>query len=284
MSSDLDDDQDDTDYCMTSPHSKSTIASTSSHYTAPPPPSVNTTTTTVTTNSTTTTTTSNTETKKGGKSGNGSNGMKKCLYCGSKSTPMWRRGPQGAGTLCNACGVKWKHGKILCGNDAPSQTTLSSSTSTPAKESHPRRNSAKGDKRRRKTSSATIKKDKSRNKAAQQRKRASIQHKMESDEDDMMTGVQYTFTSPRDIVPESFHPRYQQQQQRMWEHSSSVSSYSHSFEESSCSPPLESFSSSPNSSIHDPMLDKNSSSSSSSSFPLSDAVEAATVLTLLKRS
>lgn len=42
---------------------------------------------------------------------------KKCLYCGSKSTPMWRRGPQGAGTLCNACGVKWKHGKILNGND-----------------------------------------------------------------------------------------------------------------------------------------------------------------------
>lgn len=28
---------------------------------------------------------------------------------------MWRRGPDGAGTLCNACGVKWKHGKILCG-------------------------------------------------------------------------------------------------------------------------------------------------------------------------
>lgn len=27
---------------------------------------------------------------------------------------MWRRGPKGAGTLCNACGVKWKNGKILC--------------------------------------------------------------------------------------------------------------------------------------------------------------------------
>ncbi|CAO3673004.1 unnamed protein product [Rhizopus microsporus] len=39
--------------------------------------------------------------------------IKKCLYCGCKTTPMWRRGPQGAGTLCNACGVKWKHGKIL---------------------------------------------------------------------------------------------------------------------------------------------------------------------------
>ncbi|KAG1044044.1 hypothetical protein G6F43_011519 [Rhizopus delemar] len=43
--------------------------------------------------------------------------IKKCLYCGCKTTPMWRRGPQGAGTLCNACGVKWKHGKIL--NDNP---------------------------------------------------------------------------------------------------------------------------------------------------------------------
>ncbi|CEJ01905.1 hypothetical protein RMCBS344292_15925 [Rhizopus microsporus] len=42
---------------------------------------------------------------------------KQCSYCGSKSTPMWRRGPEGAGTLCNACGVKWKHGKILCGTE-----------------------------------------------------------------------------------------------------------------------------------------------------------------------
>ncbi|RKP23019.1 hypothetical protein SYNPS1DRAFT_31287 [Syncephalis pseudoplumigaleata] len=42
-------------------------------------------------------------------------GTKKCMYCNCKNTPMWRRGPQGAGTLCNACGVKWKHGKILQG-------------------------------------------------------------------------------------------------------------------------------------------------------------------------
>ncbi|KAF9919476.1 hypothetical protein FBU30_010976 [Linnemannia zychae] len=39
--------------------------------------------------------------------------QKKCSYCDSTSTPMWRRGPNGPGTLCNACGVKWKHGKIL---------------------------------------------------------------------------------------------------------------------------------------------------------------------------
>ncbi|KAG1455861.1 hypothetical protein G6F56_006967 [Rhizopus delemar] len=49
-----------------------------------------------------------------------SNPIKKCLYCGCKTTPMWRRGPQGAGTLCNACGVKWKHGKIL--NDCPPES------------------------------------------------------------------------------------------------------------------------------------------------------------------
>ncbi|KAJ1959230.1 hypothetical protein GGI12_004442 [Dipsacomyces acuminosporus] len=38
---------------------------------------------------------------------------RKCQYCGCNDTPMWRRGPDGTGTLCNACGVKWKNGKIL---------------------------------------------------------------------------------------------------------------------------------------------------------------------------
>ncbi|CAO3588200.1 unnamed protein product [Absidia cylindrospora] len=55
---------------------------------------------------------------------------RKCHYCGSKSTPMWRRGPEGAGTLCNACGVKWKHGKILCGKQSGTETALGSA-STP---------------------------------------------------------------------------------------------------------------------------------------------------------
>lgn len=44
------------------------------------------------------------------------NNNRECLYCGRKTTPMWRRGPDGPGTLCNACGVKWRHGKILCDN------------------------------------------------------------------------------------------------------------------------------------------------------------------------
>ncbi|KAF9155497.1 hypothetical protein BG015_009689 [Linnemannia schmuckeri] len=47
--------------------------------------------------------------------------QKKCSYCDSVSTPMWRRGPNGPGTLCNACGVKWKHGKIL--EDASEKAT-----------------------------------------------------------------------------------------------------------------------------------------------------------------
>ncbi|CAO3637502.1 unnamed protein product [Cunninghamella echinulata] len=55
---------------------------------------------------------------------NSANGNgRKCSYCGSKTTPMWRRGPEGAGTLCNACGVKWKHGKILCDKPLPSAKT-----------------------------------------------------------------------------------------------------------------------------------------------------------------
>jgi hypothetical protein len=35
-----------------------------------------------------------------------------CGHCGCRTTPMWRRGPEGPSTLCNACGVKWKHGKL----------------------------------------------------------------------------------------------------------------------------------------------------------------------------
>ncbi|CAN0904059.1 GATA transcription factor 29 [Linum grandiflorum] len=33
---------------------------------------------------------------------------KKCLLCKTCKTPMWRRGPLGAKTLCNACGLKFK--------------------------------------------------------------------------------------------------------------------------------------------------------------------------------
>ncbi|CAG8817588.1 26466_t:CDS:2, partial [Racocetra persica] len=57
-------------------------------------------------------------------------GNKRCAYCFCKSTPMWRRGPDGAGTLCNACGVKWKQGKILQGTSANRATEANGDSAT----------------------------------------------------------------------------------------------------------------------------------------------------------
>jgi len=31
---------------------------------------------------------------------------KACMQCGTTRTPEWRKGPDGPGTLCNACGVR----------------------------------------------------------------------------------------------------------------------------------------------------------------------------------
>ncbi|KFH62979.1 hypothetical protein MVEG_11017 [Podila verticillata NRRL 6337] len=40
-----------------------------------------------------------------------------CHYCGTRDTPMWRRGPDGTKTLCNSCGISWKRGKIEIDSD-----------------------------------------------------------------------------------------------------------------------------------------------------------------------
>ncbi|KAF7724321.1 hypothetical protein EC973_001167 [Apophysomyces ossiformis] len=42
-------------------------------------------------------------------------GLRRCHYCSTKRTTMWRPGPAGSGTLCNGCGLLWKQEKILKG-------------------------------------------------------------------------------------------------------------------------------------------------------------------------
>ncbi|PAN16183.1 hypothetical protein PAHAL_3G043100 [Panicum hallii] len=52
---------------------------------------------------------------------------KRCLHCGSSSTPQWREGPMGRSTLCNACGVRYRQGRLL-----PEYRPLASPTFEPS--------------------------------------------------------------------------------------------------------------------------------------------------------
>lgn len=38
---------------------------------------------------------------------------RKCLHCNTDKTPQWRAGPMGPKTLCNACGVRYKSGRLV---------------------------------------------------------------------------------------------------------------------------------------------------------------------------
>ncbi|KAG2218409.1 hypothetical protein INT45_013153 [Circinella minor] len=304
---DYEDDQT-SDFCMTSPHSKSSSSARGS-----PPASSSLSSSITTTNNTTTTATNNsnntpapsaptsstTSTTATGSTkrntNNNSSSLKKCLYCGSKSTPMWRRGPQGAGTLCNACGVKWKHGKILCGNDTgPAPTLATTTTSSSRRRSSSNKSNSSNNERKRKTTTKKRSKAKERNKRPPPPPASAVTAAPSlSEDDDLMTGIihnnnnnisnsNYTTTTTSSVFPRNIHGTGSNATgaASSWEtqHASSLSSYSQSLDDTTFSP-LESFSSSPNSStsIHDSMmLDKFSAGV--------DAVEAATVLTLLKRS
>ncbi|MCO5610013.1 hypothetical protein L7F22_064248 [Adiantum nelumboides] len=38
---------------------------------------------------------------------------RRCTHCLSQKTPQWRAGPEGPKTLCNACGVRYKSGRLF---------------------------------------------------------------------------------------------------------------------------------------------------------------------------
>ncbi|XP_010245657.1 PREDICTED: GATA transcription factor 1-like [Nelumbo nucifera] len=38
---------------------------------------------------------------------------RRCLHCLAEKTPQWRAGPLGPKTLCNACGVRYKSGRLV---------------------------------------------------------------------------------------------------------------------------------------------------------------------------
>lgn len=42
-----------------------------------------------------------------------SQAVRKCLHCEITKTPQWRAGPKGPKTLCNACGVRYKSGRLF---------------------------------------------------------------------------------------------------------------------------------------------------------------------------
>ncbi|KAK9910915.1 hypothetical protein M0R45_034849 [Rubus argutus] len=43
----------------------------------------------------------------------GSESIRRCTHCASEKTPQWRTGPLGPKTLCNACGVRYKSGRLV---------------------------------------------------------------------------------------------------------------------------------------------------------------------------
>jgi len=49
-----------------------------------------------------------------------SSSIRRCEFCKSTETPAWRRGPAGKGSLCNACGIKWRLKKKVKKNDGGS--------------------------------------------------------------------------------------------------------------------------------------------------------------------
>lgn len=55
----------------------------------------------------------------------------RCVHCGNTETPLWRAGPDGPKTLCNACGVRYKKGKLTLFRDKNGNLTAVKQEDTP---------------------------------------------------------------------------------------------------------------------------------------------------------
>ncbi|CAL4917038.1 unnamed protein product [Urochloa decumbens] len=65
---------------------------------------------------------------------------KRCRHCGTEQSPQWRAGPEEGGTLCNACGLRFRSGRLV-----PEYRPVSSPTFSPRLHSNrlpPRRRDA----------------------------------------------------------------------------------------------------------------------------------------------
>ncbi|KAH6792339.1 GATA transcription factor 12 [Perilla frutescens var. hirtella] len=51
--------------------------------------------------------------KRDGHDGSTGSEGRRCLHCATDKTPQWRTGPMGPKTLCNACGVRYKSGRLV---------------------------------------------------------------------------------------------------------------------------------------------------------------------------
>ncbi|KAE9587345.1 hypothetical protein Lal_00004545 [Lupinus albus] len=52
---------------------------------------------------------------------------KRCSHCEAEETPQWRNGPLGPKTLCNACGVRYKSGRLVSDYRPANSPTFDSS-------------------------------------------------------------------------------------------------------------------------------------------------------------
>ncbi|KAG6733634.1 hypothetical protein I3842_01G233900 [Carya illinoinensis] len=80
------------------------------------------------------TTKTTTSKKRESKQNDSDSSGRKCLHCAAEKTPQWRTGPMGPKTLCNACGVRYKSGRLV-----PEYRPVASPTFVSAKHSNSHR-------------------------------------------------------------------------------------------------------------------------------------------------